>query len=319
MHNSSESPLNMTKFRNWLSALTAADAATVFFLTILSIVNLIFASRVEQWAGLILLNCALTSGIIFAANRSLHSSSTKLQFIHDWYLVAMVLFIFKETYWMVHPIHPYDYDWLLIKIDRTLFGVDPTRWLEQWASPLVTEILQISYTSYYFILLSVFTELYLEKRRTEFLSAGFFIVYGFYLSYIGYFLLPAVGPRFALYNFSSLNHDLPGLFLTNFLRDFVNTGESISKGMANAVAFAQRDVFPSGHTQLTLIALYLAFHFRLHVRWVLLALGSLLIISTVYLRYHYGVDVLAGVLFFLFTIWSAKKLESWWETKKEML
>ncbi len=307
------------KFRAWLSALTAADAVTVLFLTILSVVNLIFASRVEQWTWLILLNCILTAGIVFTANRSAHSPSTILGLLHDWYLVAMILFIFKETYWMVHPIHPHDYDWLLIKIDRTVFGVDPTRWLEQWANPVVTEILQISYTSYYFILLSVFTELYLEKRRAEFLSAGFFIVYGFYLSYVGYFLLPAVGPRFTLYDFSSLNHDLPGLFLTNFLRDFVNTGESISKGMANAAAFAQRDVFPSGHTQLTLLSLYLAFHFRLRLRWVLLVFGSLLIISTVYLRYHYGIDVLAGVLFFLFTIWSAGKLEGWWETRKHRL
>ncbi|MDE3057987.1 MAG: phosphatase PAP2 family protein [Bacteroidota bacterium] len=305
------------KFKKWFSALTAADAATVFFLAILSVVNLIFSSRVEQWAGLILLNCALALGSIFVANRSQHSPSIQLRLVHDWYLLPMILFVFKETYWMVHPIHPHDYDSFLINIDHILFGVNPTQWLEQWASPLVTEILQISYASYYFILVTIFIELYVEKRYTDFYSGGFFIVYGFYLSYIGYFLLPAVGPRFTLYNFNSLNYDLPGIFLTNFLRDFVNTGESIPKGAADVVQFAQRDVFPSGHTQLTLVSLYLAFHFRLRTRWVLLIVGVLLIVSTVYLRYHYGVDVLAGVLFFLFTIWSAKKLERWWEVQRE--
>lgn len=310
---------SITRFRKWFSALTAADAVTIFFLTILSIVNLIFASRVTQWTELILFNCALTAGILFVANRCQYLPSTKLRFVHDWYLLLMILFIFKETYWMVHPIHPYDYDSLLIKIDHTLFGVNPTAWLEQWANPFLTEILQISYASYYFILISIFVELYLEQRYTDFYSSGFFIVYGFYLSYIGYFLLPAVGPRFSLYDFNLLNHDLPGLFFTNFLRDFVNAGESIPKGAANSVLYAQRDVFPSGHTQLTLTALYLAYHFRLRIRWVLSVFGTLLIVSTVYLRYHYGVDVLAGILFFLFTVWSAKKLERWWITKKEML
>ena len=44
----------------------------------------------------------------------------------------------------------------------------------------------------------------------------------------------------------------------------------------------------------------------------MLALGTLLIAATVYLRYHYVVDVAAGVIFFAFTIWSGKKIDAWW-------
>ena len=107
--------------------------------------------------------------------------------------------------------------------------------------------------------------------------------------------------------------------MTNALRDFVNAGESIPRNIPNAIDFAQRDAFPSGHTQLTLTILYISFANHLKSRWFILAVGSLLIISTVYLRYHYVIDVIAGVFFFLFTIWSGKKIDAWWRNFKKTL
>jgi membrane-associated phospholipid phosphatase len=56
----------------------------------------------------------------------------------------------------------------------------------------------------------------------------------------------------------------------------------------------------------------LGFRYRLKSRWFLAVLGSSLIIATVYLRYHYVVDLIAGGLLAWFTIWSGDKLEAWW-------
>jgi hypothetical protein len=42
-------------------------------------------------------------------------------------------------------------------------------------------------------------------------------------------------------------------------------------------------------------------------------LAGLLIVGTIYLRYHYVVDLIGGAIFFLFTIWSGKKIQTWWE------
>jgi len=142
------------------------------------------------------------------------------------------------------------------------------------------------------------------------------IVYGFYLSYLGYFLLPAVGPRFTLHTFELLNLELPGLFFTEPLRAFINAGESIPTDIANPVDFVQRDVFPSGHTQLSLVVVYCAFHFKVASRWLLASLATLLVLGTVYLRYHYVIDVIAGVVFFLFTVWSGWKIVAWWDHKR---
>jgi membrane-associated phospholipid phosphatase len=307
------------KVKKLLQTLTTSDLATIVFLVALSLLNVLFTTVVRPWLLLAGSNLLLIVLILFFAAKAKSSSSRVVRYIRDWYPVPMILYVFKETWFMVHPIHPQDFDWLFIDIDRWIFGTDPTHWLMTFAHPAVTEILQISYACYYLILISVFFELDLEKRHTEYFLGAFLVVYGFYLSYIGYFLLPAVGPRFTLHDFYSMNSDLPGLWVSTTLRDIVNAGESIPKGASQAVEFAQRDAFPSGHTQLTLVILYIAFTNRLKSRWVLLVVGSLLIFSTVYLRYHYVVDVLAGAVFFVFTIWSGKKIDSWWRKVKRKL
>ena len=149
--------------------------------------------------------------------------------------------------------------------------------------------------------------------------AAFMIVYGFYLSYLGYFSLPGVGPRFTLHDFALLETELPGIFLTNTLRAIINAGESIPAVRDHAIDVVQRDVFPSGHTQLTIIVMALGFRYKLKSRWVLLAFGCMLIVATVYLRYHYVVDLVAGALLAWFTFWTGDKLEAWWRTTTEVL
>jgi membrane-associated phospholipid phosphatase len=306
-----------SRFR--ITLLTTGDLATILFLFVLSLLNIIFAPVIPYWFILVGCNVLFVCLIPFFAHKAKATRSRLIKYIRDWYPVPMIFYVFKETYLMVHPIHPQDYDSLLINIDRWMFGGDPTHWLSVIAYPLVTEILQISYASYYLILLSVFFELSFEKRHTEYYLGSFLVIYAFYLSYIGYFLLPAVGPRFTLYDFNSLDTSLPGVWVTNALRDFVNAGESIPKNIPNAIDFAQRDAFPSGHTQLTLTILYISFANHLKSRWVILVAGSLLIISTVYLRYHYAIDVIAGGVFFLFTVWSGKRIDAWWRNFKTKL
>ncbi|MBI5464453.1 MAG: phosphatase PAP2 family protein, partial [Ignavibacteriales bacterium] len=51
---------------------------------------------------------------------------------------------------------------------------------------------------------------------------------------------------------------------------------------------------------------------RLKTRWLLAVLAALLIIGTIYLRYHYVIDLAGGVAFFLLTIWSGDRLRSRW-------
>jgi membrane-associated phospholipid phosphatase len=291
---------------------TPLDIASIGFLTVLILLSLIFSGRVDNWGLLVLIDLAVIAGIAVLAWFAATRPGRLLIGLHRWYSYPLVLFVFKQLYFMVRPIHPIDYDDVFIAIDRWIFGTDPTVWMAQFSSPIITEVLQIAYFSYYLLFIILGVEIYRRFPVREFDNAVFLIVYGFYLSYIGYFLMPAVGPRFTLHEFSAMSTELPGLFLTETLRDIINAGESIPKNALNPVEVVQRDVFPSGHTQLTLVTAYLAFQYKLRSRFFIGIMASLLIIGTVYLRYHYVVDLMGGVVFFGLTIWSGKAFHGWW-------
>jgi membrane-associated phospholipid phosphatase len=298
------------KTRRLVSPLHSTDRLLLLFWGLLSCVSLLMHSRIPGWRGLIAANFAVSVLVIALAWASEKTGSRVLRCIHDWAAFLLVIFTYKQIYYMIRPLHQgRDYDPLLIALDRRLFGVNPTEWLARLSTPVVTEVLQIAYSLFYVIFLAVGFELY-RKDHTRFSRFSFTIVYGFLLSYIGYFFLPAVGPRFTLHDFSRMNNDLPGLLLTPWLRWFVNVWESIPADASNsaALASAQRDVFPSGHTMMTLVSIVLAYRYRLKLRAYVLVSGVLLIAATVYLRYHYAIDLLAGAVLAILCLLTAGKL-----------
>jgi membrane-associated phospholipid phosphatase len=297
--------------RKITATLHPSDIVIIGFYIFLSIVNVAFASRIPLWWVLVLVNVAVIGFLVALGSAEQKTGWRVLTWIHDWHVAPTVFFTFKELYFMIKPIHGgVDYDDWLIAADRFLFGVDPGRWLMQFAQPWLTEILQLSYTLFYLLFIIIGIELYRKRANDLFHYFMFVAVYGFFLSYVGYFFLPAVGPRFTLFDFPSLDRDLPGLFLTEPLRWFVNYGGSVPMGVSNAVAMAgtQRDVFPSGHTMMTLVLMYLSLRYKLAVRWYIFVTGFLLIIGTVYLRYHYVIDLIGGAFFMLFCLLTAPRV-----------
>ena len=296
------------------SFLRSADVVTIGFITLITIVESIYFPLLDRAPIFILSNILFCTAIFFSARYTASSEQPNkvILLFRDWYLYAGILFIYMQASSIPYPIHGRDYDDILISLDRMIFGGDPTRWIHQFAHPIITEILQISYSSYYFFYIALFIEFYRRGDRREFDSGSMLVVYAFYLSYVGYLLVPAIGPRFTLHNFSTIDTELPGLFLTEYLRMFINSGGGVPIGALDSLATVNRDTFPSGHTELTLTAIYLAFTLKAKIRWGLLVVGTLLIISTVYMRYHYVVDVMAGMLVFVFAVWSGKKIDRWW-------
>lgn len=289
-----------TAYRNipaLFGSLHSTDKLLLAFWCLLSLISVFFHSRIRDWPFIIMANFAAGLLVCGLASIALSSRSRILRCMHDWAAFALVIFTYKEVYFMIGPIHQgKDYDELLMAIDRLLFRINASEWLGGLANPCVTEVLQIAYSLFYVFFVAIGLELYLRQDRSQFHYFRFTVVYGFFISYFGYFFLPAVGPRFAVHDFSKIDIELPGLFLTPALRWFVNIFESIPSGVSNAVALAnaQRDVFPSGHTMMTIVAVVLAFEYKLKTRYYVLCAGMLLILATVYLRYHYLIDLVAG-------------------------
>ena len=305
----------MTKFKELVKHLKAFDLVVIIFYIILLVLHIIYHNIIDTWLIWIIVNIMIIVVSFFLAFMESKNTNEFWSSVHYWYLVPVVLITFKELYFMIQPIRIYDHDNMFILIDRWIFGTDPTQFLWQISTPWLTEILQIIYGTFYIlpILLGLF--LLRKKRYVAMDYAVFIVVYGFYLSYLGYFIWPGIGPRFTLHNFDTINQDLPGLFLTNFLRELVNSGESIPAGTLNPAAVVQRDIFPSGHTMITLIVMYLSVRLKSRSKYFFVPVGTLLIFSTVYLWYHYVIDLIGGLLFMIFALWSGRYIFNWWRRK----
>ncbi|MGH7422758.1 MAG: phosphatase PAP2 family protein [Candidatus Methylomirabilales bacterium] len=203
--------------------------------------------------------------------------------LHAFYPLIFIPILFDSFADLLPWASPIERDPFLIRLDHALLGTHPTVWLEQFSYPVLTEVLTWAYTSYYFLPLILAVAIYRRGKRGDFDRAVFGLVLCYYLSYVGYFLVPAVGPRFTL---AHLQHiDLPGVFLADTIRDTLNILERF-----------KQDAFPSGHTAVVLLVLVYARRSLRALFWIFLPMVVALIFSTVYLRYHYVVDVLAGIL-----------------------
>lgn len=300
------------KQNSLLRYLSPGDAVVLLFLGLLSIVNIVFARRVEAWLVNVLANLAAGATITALAWIAQRQHTPLSVGLHRWAIYPAVLFLYNESSFLGYPIHGQDYDNLLIAADRAMFGVDPTHWMYQFAHPALTEVLQLAYFSYYFLFIAAGVELFLRQRIEDFDEGSFVIVYAFCLSYIGYLALPAVGPRWHLHEFSSISKELPGLFFTEPIRAFLNGAEHIGAAVLAPPPGAHRNVFPSGHTLTTLVVATLGFRYKLKSRWILAVVIALLIISTVYLRYHYVIDLVAALLTYAFTLATAPALYKFW-------
>ncbi|WP_333655024.1 phosphatase PAP2 family protein [Dissulfurispira sp.] len=203
--------------------------------------------------------------------------------------VISVLIIFDSLGLIVHNINPQDIDYLLIRIDYVVFGCYPTIFMERIMNPFLTDILQVAYSTYYFLPVILGVVLKIKKKNEEFEKSLFLILLCFYLSYVGYILFPALGPRYAMEHL----HDktLGGFLVSKPIQDILNLLEGV-----------KRDAFPSGHTGVALTVLLLAYRYARGLFWIMLTPVALLIFATVYLRYHYAVDVIGGVLVTIVTI-----------------
>jgi membrane-associated phospholipid phosphatase len=141
--------------------------------------------------------------------------------------------------------------------------------------------LTLAYSTFFFLPIAL--AVVLAARRDPYLpQVTAAIVFTFVVSYAGYFVAPAYGPRstVAQQRYLSLPAGVVGAPLRKLLDHWEKT---------------KTDAFPSGHTMVTLAVLFCARRRHRSLYNILLPIGSLLIAATVLLTYHYVVDVLAAV------------------------
>lgn len=203
---------------------------------------------------------------------------------------------YAELKVLLSSMQPHVVDHQLWAIDRALFGETPSITLAPLMTAAVTEWFAFFYYSYFPILMVVVAPaLFRDEGRNMFeLRMGAMLVFA--IGHIGYTLVPAYGPYEAI----TFAHPLEGGFWWGKVLSAVHVG-------------ALMDVFPSLHTAVPTFLVLHGFAYRntplRRVSWlVLLFFAANIVVSTMLLRWHYAIDVLAGLALATFARTVATKL-----------
>ena len=303
---------NLKLIKSNLKYLDPADVVTIGMLFILTGIYIIFNSAIDLWYAFIPLNLLFIYAIykivltyeskIVSGGINESGFKSFLKLLRYWYGIAAILYIFKQVYIIIYSLKPADWDPVFIKMDFLIFGLNPTQWAFRFENPVLTEFFQIVYVYYYPMIVVIGLQFYLRHRYKEFKFTIFIIFFSFYFSYLLYFIIPANGPRFHLHDFHSITSEMPGLFLTEYIRAFLNFGESIPPGVPNPQDFVQRDAMPSLHTITAFLIMYISRKVKSKSFWFYMPYFFCMAAATIYLRYHYVVDILGGLVVCVITI-----------------
>lgn len=260
------------------------EALNLATLAVLATLTLCLWNRLPAPGGLLGRYGLLACGVIVIALCVPRAQGwpAPLRFVLDFYPAAFIPLLYETLGPLIAAARGGPRDDLLISADRRLLGTDATIWLERFVTPLANDFFYLSYTTYYFIALSLGLVLWF-RDKTALRRFIFTLTFCYLVSYAGYFALPALGPRYALADQQTVSLETTPI------------SRAVSETL-NSLEHTKFDVFPSGHTMIAVTVLLVA-HRRARVAfWCLLPVACCLIASTVYCRYHYVVDLIAGAV-----------------------
>ena len=173
-------------------------------------------------------------------------------------------------------------DPLLSEFEQALFGFQPSlAFSVQFSSIFFSELMFMGYFSYYLMPLIALLVIWIKRNHFfEYFSYQVLSAYFFY--YLVFILLPAEGPQY--YFQEPLNQIESSGFFANIVKLIQKFGE------------APTAAFPSSHVGITIIILILLFKKYRSLFFIFLPFSVLLFFATIYIKAHYAVDVIAGVI-----------------------
>jgi len=204
-------------------------------------------------------------------------------------IYALMTFLYKETAILNTLIFP-KVDGFLSHLDQKIFGFQPSiEFSKHFNSLYFSELFYFGYFSYYLLPLAAFLIIYLKipQKIEEF---SFVLIASFLLYYFTFILIPAEGPQF-YFPFPENTIETQGIF-GNMVKLIQKNGE------------VPTAAFPSSHVGISWIVIFWLYqNFKKSVKYFI-PFVVLLMFSTVYIKAHYFVDVVAGfisapIVFFL--------------------
>ncbi len=223
-------------------------------------------------------------GACAAAKEAREGASFSTQWWHfwrHWYPHLFFLFCFEELAHLMTLVTPEWQDAKLLAFDHWLTGVQPTIWLEQFATPLRNDGMQFFYLTYFTYLLIFGGILYYRREWQAYWSVMTYSMVGYMCGYLIAMFFPIESPWFALAGaWKAPLAGGPFTATVNFIEHF---------GRVRGAAF------PSEHVAGATAVLWGAWRFRRWLFWVMVPFFILMCVSTIWGRYHYVADIFGGM------------------------
>ena len=276
------------------------DYATQAYMALVALIVLVcHGGRLASWpwlllahgVGLLLVHVLIGLSVRYPTNRL-------LDFCRQLYPIPLYVGFYSEAGFLNQIFRSGYWDPHFMKAEHWIFGMQPgLELMLRFPSRWVAEVLYATYFSYYLTIVGMGLALLLRNRR-EFAHFIAVVSLVFYVCYTIYIFTPVIGPRIV---------DLR-------LADAVLPRESMPETNLDPPATVQSAIFykvmnwiydhfetpgaafPSSHVAVALCTLYFSFIYLRPVRWIHLIVVVVLCVSTVYGRYHYVMDVVAGIL-----------------------
>lgn len=199
---------------------------------------------------------------------------------------------------IIESLHQTSHHAALLALDHRLMGETPSVSLSSFEGAWIGETLSAGYLSYQIYVHWAFVEAMFKSNAWR-ERCGNMLFSAFALGFLGYMLFPASPPA-AVYP-ELYSAPLAGAWLMQL------------NNALNAAAAARFDSFPSLHLLITLTLLLHDWRWARRRFLIMLVPSLVMMASTLALRFHYAVDLIASLVLFtgLVLIWRTR----WYEPK----
>jgi membrane-associated phospholipid phosphatase len=256
-----------------------ATLLTVAYLAATALFIVAWGRAIPGWPWLAGAHVASCAALMAIRNRQ--SLPPPAAVLRDWHPLALFPVLYKEVELLAGSIGDWRLSTVIPAVEAALFGGQPSLYLSERLNfvPL-SEFLHGCYVAYVFLLPAVACYWYVADRRTAFHELVLLLAAVLFGSYLFFVLFPVDSPY---YLFDRLGPPLAG----HFFYDLAHTVSS--QGGARGGAF------PSAHASGATVLWLIAWRYQPRLAGVLTPLVFGLMVATVFGRFHYVLDTIAGV------------------------
>jgi membrane-associated phospholipid phosphatase len=272
--------------------LRPVDLLLTVYLVILTLILLIFGKGSSSFYSLVFLNLIFILAVISFSFLREKVISNVLRFCLAVFPLIAAIYLYKEAGRMVHIFYPGWHDNLIINFEMSLFGILPNFWLERFFSPAATEILMFAYFIYLPMIPFLCIYFYFKINPEALDQFLFPLILAYSICFLGFFIFPAASPRFVLDG----GRELQGFIFRKIMLYIEGNGQF------------QGGSFPSAHCAAGTVMIFLSYRFDKRLFAFVCPIILLFFLATVYGRYHYFSDVLAGILIGVASVYLSGRL-----------